>query len=257
LPSLSSVPEPERSALAMHIADKNASSSSLPVVESPALVDTTQGSISSIPDTTLASSYLYENPSSSLISASEIHSREGTQEVIVPLPHDTAFFDLLSSALAALSNHLQKVQANFTQTLEDLSRTISQSTYPSPRRSHPSSSSIMRSGGAASSSLIQLPSLGRTQKSDLYIWREIFQLYLDSEVFESLHEADAGERTITDSEERLQIFKQRVSERRLDDSKKMKLASSRRALQVFLDMNMLILDLKKVSTLSLNHKRSS
>lgn len=84
-------------------------------------------------------------------------------------------------------------------------------------------------------------------QSDLYSWREIFQLYVEAEVFESISEKDRGERTVEDSESRLGKFAERVMERGLGDKKKFKMKASRDALATFIHLNMFILDLKKVS----------
>jgi hypothetical protein len=83
-------------------------------------------------------------------------------------------------------------------------------------------------------------------KSDLYAWREIFQLYIESEVFESTSERDRGERDIEESERRLALFAERVTGRGLGDSRKLHLKASKDALETFLQLNVLILNLKKV-----------
>ncbi|KAJ7275743.1 hypothetical protein C8J57DRAFT_1311579 [Mycena rebaudengoi] len=75
--------------------------------------------------------------------------------------------------------------------------------------------------------------------------REIFQLYLEAEVFESVSERDRGERTIEDSENRLTLFAERVAARGLGDRRKLKLLRSRQALESFLQLNVFILSVKK------------
>jgi len=82
-------------------------------------------------------------------------------------------------------------------------------------------------------------------KSDLYAWREIFQLYVESEVFESMSERDRGERDLAETERRLSNFAERVTNRGLGDSRTLKLKESREALEKFLQLNVLILNLKK------------
>jgi hypothetical protein len=79
----------------------------------------------------------------------------------------------------------------------------------------------------------------------LFTWREIFQLYLEAEVFESVSERDRGERTIEDSENRLTLFAERVAARGLGDRRKLKLLKSRQALESFLQLNVFILSVKK------------
>ncbi|KAF9025381.1 hypothetical protein BDP27DRAFT_1009038 [Rhodocollybia butyracea] len=65
-------------------------------------------------------------------------------------------------------------------------------------------------------------------RSDLSSWREIFQRYINSKAFESLYEAHA------------------VSSRGLGDKWKLKLKQSHEALQSFLELNMFILNIKKL-----------
>ena len=71
---------------------------------------------------------------------------------------------------------------------------------------------------------------GGKSKSDLYAWREIFQLYIDSEVFEGMSEKERGERGIAETENRLAVFAERVTGRGLSDSRQLKLKESRDAL---------------------------
>ncbi|KAE9394635.1 hypothetical protein BT96DRAFT_978414 [Gymnopus androsaceus JB14] len=85
-----------------------------------------------------------------------------------------------------------------------------------------------------------------SNKSDLSSWREIFQLYIESEVFQSLNEANAGEQPIAESEKRLKLFAERITSRGLGDKRKLKLKQSHEALQSFLELNMFILNVKKL-----------
>jgi hypothetical protein len=81
----------------------------------------------------------------------------------------------------------------------------------------------------------------------LYSWREIFQLYIEAEVFENASEVNRGERTVEEVEQRLKLFAERVTRRGLGDERELKLRQSRTALETFLELNMFILDVKKVS----------
>lgn len=83
-------------------------------------------------------------------------------------------------------------------------------------------------------------------QSDLYSWREIFQLYIEAEVFESVGERTRGERSIEESEQRLQQFAARVTQNGLGDSRKFKSPKSIAALETFLSLNLFILNIKKV-----------
>lgn len=164
-----------------------------------------------------------------------------SQEVVIPLVADSAFFQLLSTALKAMSDHLTTVQLEFSQTLHDLSRTISDSARPASATNsgfHPYS--ILTHPGA-----ITIGAAGSAKKTDLNAWREIFQLYVEVEVFESVSEASRGERSVEESEKRLKLFAERVTQRGLGDERQLKLKNSREALESFLKLNMFILHVKK------------
>ena len=171
---------------------------------------------------------------------------DGTKEFIIPLFSDTAFFQLLSTALQSLSAHLLNVHSEFIATLEALSHDISLSARPVSSLStvHPRSPSSHDASVRFSSSIFATGA-----KSDLYTWRELFQLYVEAEVFECVGEAHRGERTVEDSEAQLQAFVGRVTQRGL--AKKLKLTQSRTALQTFLQLNIFIFNIKKVSIVSL------
>lgn len=169
------------------------------------------------------------------------------KEIIIPLASDTMFFEVLMHALQTLGTQLNAVSDEFMANLSTLSRSISSaakpmsstnsSFQPHSNASNPASVSVM-----TPSSIVQIGH----QKSDLYSWREIFQLYVDAEVFESHSEKTRGERGIEDAEERLELFKQRLAERGMSEGKALKLKQSRDALQTFLALNSFILDLKRV-----------
>ncbi|KAH7909420.1 SPX domain-containing protein [Hygrophoropsis aurantiaca] len=165
--------------------------------------------------------------------------QNGSRELVIPLRSDTAFFRLLTSALESLSTHLLKVHANFTATLHALSSSISHAARPS------SSTSSFHPYSHITSNASSISVTSSSAKSDLYSWREIFQLYVEAEIFEGVGEANRGERSVGDSEERLRLFEQRLIQRDLNSKRKLKLIQSRDALDMFLKLNSFILDLKK------------
>jgi len=79
-------------------------------------------------------------------------------------------------------------------------------------------------------------------KSDLYAWREIFQIYIEAEVFESIRETSRGERTAEDSERRLLLFAERLKQK---GPRTFKMRESQAAFRTFLELNLSILNLKK------------
>ena len=84
-----------------------------------------------------------------------------------------------------------------------------------------------------------------SHKSDLYAWREVFQLYMDAEIFESHAEASRGERPIEDAEARMSQFLAQLAERGLATGRRFTMKESRDALRMFLSLNAFILDLRK------------
>ncbi|KIK52382.1 hypothetical protein GYMLUDRAFT_49974 [Collybiopsis luxurians FD-317 M1] len=164
-----------------------------------------------------------------------------SREIIIPLVKDSAFFELLSTALHSLSDRLSSLYGDFAESLETLSQKIGDSARPvseSRRRNFHAYSALSNAGTISSPS--------KSAKSDLYSWREIFALYIESEVFESLHESSPGQLSIDESEKRLKLFADRVTSRGLGDKRKLKLKESREALEGFLELNMFILNVKKL-----------
>ena len=74
----------------------------------------------------------------------------------------------------------------------------------------------------------------------------MFQLYLEAEVFESMGETKRGEHSVEESERRLQLFMDRVSKHQGLTGRKLRARHSADALQDFIDLNLFILNVKKV-----------
>jgi hypothetical protein len=152
---------------------------------------------------------------------------------------DREFLEQLSSALQTFSAHLLSLRTDFISTLEGLSRDISLSARPTS-----STSSFHPHSYLSNPAAINIPyRISSGSKSDLYTWREIFQLYMEAEVFESISEANRGSRIVEDAEERLSLFAKQVTKRGFHQ---LKLKHSRAALETFLQLNMFILNVKKV-----------
>ncbi|KIO15732.1 hypothetical protein M407DRAFT_34678 [Tulasnella calospora MUT 4182] len=161
----------------------------------------------------------YITDSSSRLLQDVIDDEARQDEVVYPLSSDAAFLELLSGALAALATLYSSILRHCDVEIEALSRTISSTARP-------------RSEGG---------------KSDLDTWRSIFQLWVESEIFESLSERHHGEVEAKEAEKRLKRFADEVIERGLDSKRAMRLVDSKDALHRFYALNVLILDLKKVS----------
>jgi hypothetical protein len=167
--------------------------------------------------------------------------RGDTRELVIHLVSDSAFLEQLSSALQTFSAHLLSLRTDFVSTLEGLSRDISLSARPTS-----STSSFHPYSYLSNPADIGVPyHMFSGSKSDLYTWRKIFQLYMEAEVFESISEASRGSRTVEDAEERLSLFAKQVTKRGFHHRKELT-KHSRAALETFVDINMFILNVKKV-----------
>lgn len=158
------------------------------------------------------------------------------QETVIPLVSDTAFYQLLSSALESLTEHLQRTQSQFIETLKTLSTQIASSSHPTS-----ASSSHFRPYSKLSTDARTISVPRSHSKSDLDAWRAIFQMYVEAEIFESIAESDRGERSVEESERRLTLFTEKVS----SSGVSVRLPQSRQALDTFLDLNTFILNVKK------------
>lgn len=85
------------------------------------------------------------------------------------------------------------------------------------------------------------------EKSDLYVWRQIFTLWVDAQIFETNTEAKRGERSVEETEKRLRQFADQVVKEGLGDVRALRRKESKDALEQFLQLNVLLLDLKKAS----------
>ncbi|GAA6036386.1 hypothetical protein JCM8097_001696 [Rhodosporidiobolus ruineniae] len=139
--------------------------------------------------------------------------RQHRREVFIPLSSDTEFLTLLASALNSLATLQLAQKRQFTESVRILADEVSE--VSSPAR----------------------------PKTDLYIWREIFALWVEAAIFESDRERDRGERGIEEVEQRLEWFVDQVAKRKL--AKRMRNKQSRVALEKFIALNVELLDLKK------------
>lgn len=141
------------------------------------------------------------------------HHRQPRKEVFIPLNSDTEFLTLLAQALASIAALQIAQKLQFTQSVALLSREVQQVSSPS------------------------------RPKTDLYVWREIFALWVEAQIFESSREKDRGERSTDDVEEKLDWFVDQVAKRKL--AKKMRHKESKAALEKFIKLNVELLDMKR------------
>lgn len=116
---------------------------------------------------------------------SEIRRKRGvrSREIVIPLTADMQFLDTLTHALQNLSNIQTHQRDNFVVETESLCSAIARASSP------------------------------YASKNDLYVWREIFGLWIDMQVFESQREKDRGELSIDESEARLKRFAVELAKR--------------------------------------------
>ncbi|PIL27215.1 hypothetical protein GSI_10359 [Ganoderma sinense ZZ0214-1] len=164
-------------------------------------------------------------------------------ELIIPLASDTAFFRTLSEALVTLSKYLIGRRAEFEATLQSLSQDISSASRPSSSTApfHPYS----RFSSDAATISVPSTAFGLNSKSDLETWREIFQMYMEADIFQGHQERFRGERDLEDATVRFATFSSALQERSSAGHLKLSLKKSKVALGTFMELNTFILDLRK------------
>lgn len=183
------------------------------------------------------------------------HSEQDSnqREIIISVPSDVAFFELLCQALNSLSDLHDKQQKLFNEAVRRLCQLISSSIRPS------SSSNPIKNlrlpGKRLDKSQFSGPVPTEYSKSDLYAWREIFTLWIEAQIFESSAERNRGERSVEEAEARLKAFAAEVVKRGLGDRRTLRRKESREAWEEFLRLNMLLLDLKRFQLANVNAAR--
>ncbi|KAF4345803.1 RING finger [Fusarium beomiforme] len=132
---------------------------------------------------------------------------EGTYEIIeVPLTFDAEFFEMLQSDVNNLDTLQMEEEKTMTSEIVALGKEVEQVVKPK-----------------------------RFSKTDLARWRQIFELYLDAEIFFATHEQDHGERSSQVALRQLQWFQDQVAKQNL--VKDFKLPESNAAFTRFIDLN--------------------
>ena len=148
--------------------------------------------------------------SSHLTQALAKTSDAGLERIEVPLVFDGEFFNILQSDVDSLDALQQQEEKSMESDILVLGEEVSAVTKPS-----------------------------KFSKSDLNRWREIFDLYVDAQVFFSSHELDHGSRSSTKALQQLVWFQKEVHSR--DLLNKFKMPSSRLAYTRFLQLNATLL----------------
>jgi E3 ubiquitin-protein ligase BAH len=144
-------------------------------------------------------------------SASSIHSTDLTWDsqprmVEIPLRCDEDFFRLIDADIATLDGLERVEEAAMTSDVKAIAQEVTQVTKPT-----------------------------KYSKSDLSRWRDIFELYLDAQVFFSTHEQDHGARSSSRAVQQLDFFENEV--RRRDIIRQFKLKLSHAAYERFIGLN--------------------
>lgn len=135
---------------------------------------------------------------------------EGVEHIEVPLIFDGQFFDILQSDVNSLDALQQDEQKSMTKDVVALGKEITEVTRPS-----------------------------KFSKNDLSRWRDIFELYLDAQVFFSSGERSHSTRTSSASLKQLVWFQDEVARRDLPG--RFKLPASQVAYGRFLRLNAALL----------------
>ncbi|CAK9781300.1 hypothetical protein CC85DRAFT_105615 [Cutaneotrichosporon oleaginosum] len=174
------------------------------------------------------------------------------REFIIPLQSDMAFFSVLTAALTSLSRFHAAQQAQFHADVEALCRSIGESITPGDGVTV--LPTPLNSGGPGTVTKYEYKSTTPSQK-DLYAWRDIFALWVESEIFESSSERDRGERSVDEAERRLHAFAAEVVRRGLGDRRTIRGKKTRKAWDDFLKLNVRLLDLKRFQLANINAAR--
>jgi hypothetical protein len=145
-----------------------------------------------------------------------VQDAEHPDDVIIELPSDTLFFKMFSQALRSLEQLATVLKEQFSQDVMEIAQTISDACRPTKKGKH-----------------------------DLAMWREIFSLWVEAQIFESATERNRGERSVDETEVRLKAFAAELVKRRLD-GRRMKSKQCKKAFERFMQLNVMLLDLKKV-----------
>lgn len=150
--------------------------------------------------------------SASQSSLDGVHPAEGGLERIeVPLVFDGEFFNILQTDVDSLDALQQQEEKTMETSIKTLGDEVSAVARPAKK----------------------------FYKSDMSRWREIFDLYVDAQVFFSSHELDHGSRSSAKAVKQLVWFQKEVQSRGLLE--KFKVPSSRLAYARFLHLNAALL----------------
>lgn len=137
-------------------------------------------------------------------------AHEEYETIEVPLVFDSEFFDILQSDVNKIDALQAEEQKQLVSEVVELGKEVGAVSKPT-----------------------------RLSKNDLARWRQIFELYLDANVFFATNEQDHGARSSQKAVKQLQWFQTEVSKRGL--AKHFKIQESQQAYSRFLQLNLSLL----------------
>jgi E3 ubiquitin-protein ligase BAH len=132
------------------------------------------------------------------------------RKIEIPLTFDAQFFELLHNDVSSLDAIRAEEEQTLTHDIHKLSKEISRLAKPT-----------------------------RFGKTDMYRWRELFDLYLQAAVFFSTQECNTGSRNPVTAAKQLEWFQSEVTKRGIVAS--FKRPESHRALTQFVQINIVLL----------------
>lgn len=159
-----------------------------------------------------ASSIIYSSSTSLKSAINPFDDSSPFYELKISLLEDTKFFQILYDEIVTLNHFKTEQETEISHEVEVLADEISHVTVP------------------------------KMKKTDLYVWREIFQYYIESEIFFSTIEKKAGSVDISQSKQRFLKFLQMI-----DDSKVLNKFHQKNSIVAFNEFKELNFQLMKIS----------
>lgn len=159
----------------------------------------------------------------SVLSNTPLQHGEEIETIEIPLTSDSEFFQILRKELSMLNQLQTREKQDLELAITDLGKDLQ--ALKAKTQHH------------------------KRSKAELDIWREIFRLYIESEIFMSNHESDAGVRPANKAAEHLQQFTQQLQKLPLAATKP-KTKEAHISLNRFLEINTTLLRLLKFQELN-------
>lgn len=141
----------------------------------------------------------------------QLEDADNYHRVEVPLRYDHEFFQMLRSGVLGLNNLQTDEKAELTKEIGSLGQEIAKIAAPSRN----------------------------SARTDMYAWRQVFSLYVDSQIFFSTSEQDSHTRDTITAEKQLQQFS--LNLRALNVTQSFRREESYLALDRFLHLNLVLL----------------